>query len=182
MAQIALSVIGIITGSILGVIPIAIPDDHSPGVTDPLAAGNSLVRFGIGLNANTSIKDTMGGRVPSIKVFNEHKELIGSAPSPNSSFVGPGAWTTVVVDQQGTGKSQQATFLEIAGSDVDPVCLSYIGQTWSDGTKLAWLGDIGFYCKKPWYYSDLYVTMTNGTMYKVSANRFWQCLCISKTG
>jgi hypothetical protein len=169
MAQVALSVIGIITGTILGIIPLALPDNNSPATLDPLAAGNSLVRLGIGLNANTAINDTMGGRVPSIKVYNEHKDLIGSAPSPNSSHVGPGGWVTITVNQQGAGKSQQAAFLEVAGADGDPVCIAYIGQTWSDGTRLAWVGDIGSYCKKTWYYSDLYVSMTNGTLYKVSA-------------
>jgi hypothetical protein len=111
----------------------------------------------------------MGGRVPSIKVYNEHKDLIASAPSPNSSHRGPGGWVTITVNQQGAGKSQQATFLEVAGVDGDPVCVSYIGQAWSDGTRLAWVGDIGAYCKRTWYYSDLYVSRTNETLHKVSS-------------
>ncbi|KAH7402344.1 hypothetical protein DE146DRAFT_754927 [Phaeosphaeria sp. MPI-PUGE-AT-0046c] len=108
----------------------------------------------------------MGGRIPSIRVYNEHGDFIGKAPSSDSSYVSPGGWVTITVDQQGAGRSQQATFLEVAGADGDPVCVSYIGQTWSDGTRLAWVGDIGKYCRKPWYYSDLYVSMPNGTLYK----------------
>lgn len=168
MAQAALSVIGLLFGTILGIVPIALPEDKPQSSVDPLAAGNSLVRLGIGLNANLAINDTMGGRVPSIKVYNEHRDVIGSAPSSDSAYVSPGGWVTITVNQQGEGRYQQATFLEVAGADGDAVCVSYIGQTWSDGTRLAWVGDIGAYCRKTWYYSDLYISMPNGTLYKVS--------------
>jgi hypothetical protein len=43
MAQIALSIISLISGSILGIIPLALSDGNSPATLDPLAAGNSLV-------------------------------------------------------------------------------------------------------------------------------------------
>jgi hypothetical protein len=106
MAQLALSVIGLTCGSILGIIALALSDGNSPATLDPLAAGNLLVRLGIALNANTTLNDTIGGRVRSINVYIEHKNLIGSAPSPNSSHVGPGGWVTITVNHQGTGKSQ----------------------------------------------------------------------------
>jgi hypothetical protein len=167
MAQVVLEILGLITGVGLDGAQFLIPGDTSqPGMQDPLAQGNSLVRLGFGFNPDRSVvNDTMGGRVPSIRVYNDHATKIGNASSSTSSIAVAGQWVDIIVEQE--IKAQQPTFLEVDAMDGDMVCLAYIGQTWSDGTKLGWLGDIGRFCGKSWYYSTLHISMTNGTLYTV---------------
>jgi hypothetical protein len=166
-ADIALSVAGFIAGGVFGILSLLPSKDVTP---DPLAHGNSLIRIGIGLNA-TPIYEypgrDMGGALPNVRVYNENFEVIGLGHNGNK--FGPGQWATIQVDQNGTGIGQQPTYLELAGAANDPICIAYIGQTWSDGTKLGWLGDVGQYCGMPFYYSNLFVAKTDGEMHKVSA-------------
>jgi hypothetical protein len=171
MAEIALNVIGIVLGNVLGIISLLSTPTLTP---DPLTAGHSIVRIGIGLptyppvpSFNSSYQ-TMGGTIPSFRVYNENKALIGHATSDDHQTVGEGQFRTVTVVHNTSGLSQQPSYLQVAGGS-DDVCIAYLGQTWSDGTKLGWLGDIGKFCGARWYYSNLFVEMSNGTMYKVSS-------------
>ncbi|KAF2110306.1 hypothetical protein BDV96DRAFT_603901 [Lophiotrema nucula] len=182
MAKVALEVLGLLSGNILDLVPLLLPDEPNH---DPLTEGNSLVRFGIGLSPDPNFNDLMGGIVPSIKVYNEKKQMIGNASSSNTTTVGPGQYVTVTVTHQGSGQFQQPSYLQVEADTADiehAICISYIGQTWSDGTKLGWLGDIGAYCSQnhkdiSWYYSELYVGMVNGTMYKPRCTWFgWRLI------
>lgn len=160
MASVLLEVFALLTGSALGIIGLLVPDsDNRP---DYLAEGHSLVRIGIGLNSSTG-RD-LGGNIPSINVFNEEIIEIGGAQGSSASYLGAGKYVTIPVYQNET--YQQPTYLEVAGGP-DPVCIAYVAQTWSDGTQLGWLGDMGKFCGASWYYSNLYVTSNNGS-YKVS--------------
>jgi hypothetical protein len=163
-----------VLGNALGIIPLLGNSNLTP---DPLSAGNSLVRIGIGLpttlngpssseSSNSSHYRTMGGMIPSLRVYNENKEVIGTSASDNYNTISEGQFTTVTVYQNSSGSSQQAPFLQVAGGS-DDICIAYLGQTWADGTKLGWLGDVGKFCGARWYYSNLFVVMQNGTMNKV---------------
>ena len=166
MAGIALNVVSLISGDILGVLGLLASSDIIP--VDPLTQGHSRVRIGIGLSTNTnnSIEGKyMGGTIPSLEVFNENRVPIGMARSWNKSWVEAGQFIDITVTQNQT--FQQPTYLQVAGGPSE-VCIAYLGQTWADGTKLGWLGDIGRYCGAKWYHSNLYVETVNGTMYKAS--------------
>ncbi|KAF2463777.1 uncharacterized protein BDR25DRAFT_347010 [Lindgomyces ingoldianus] len=159
MAGIALEVFALLTGSALGIIGLLFP--HGDASTSYLAQGHSLVRVGIGLNSSTS--EGLGGTVPSIRVYNEEVIPIGRASGSNLTNIGAGKYITIPVIQNMT--YQQPTYLEVAGGP-DAVCVAYLAQTWSDGTQVGWLGDIGKFCGAKWYYSNLYVGTSNGSMYK----------------
>ncbi|KAH7348012.1 hypothetical protein BKA66DRAFT_477677 [Pyrenochaeta sp. MPI-SDFR-AT-0127] len=160
MAQVVLELVSFATSVGLGIAQILIPSDSGAAI-DQLALGNSRVRLGFGFNPNRKvINDTMGGRVPSIRVYNDHAKRIGMASSPIDSIAVAGQWIDITVVQD--VKFQQPTFLEVDAMDKDLVCLAYIGQTWSDGTKLGWLGDIGRFCGTAWHHSALYVSKADG--------------------
>lgn len=177
MAGILIDVFALITGSALGIIGIAFPENSiSPS---PLAQGNSLLRIGIGLNSSAS--QSLGGTVPSIKAYNEERVLIGSAGGSEANRIDAGQFVTVTVKQNMT--FQQPTYLDVAGGG-DAVCIAYLLQTWADSTQIGtqvsaikgnisadypgWLGDMGMFCGAKWYYSNLYVNTNGSTMYKVS--------------
>jgi hypothetical protein len=84
----------------------------------------------------------MGGTIPSLRVYNENKELIKTSASDNYNTINEGQFTTVTVYQNSSGSFQQAPFLQVAWGS-DDICIAYLGQTWADGTKLGWLGDVG---------------------------------------
>jgi hypothetical protein len=130
------------------ILPLAVP---KPGP-------QSTVRIAVGLH-NT---DDLGGNVPGVQLWNENGEPLGSAGVSNDKF-GSGTFTDIVVNQK---SNQQPTNLQIQGGS-DSICIAYIGHTWPDGTKRGWLGDMGRYCDKQWYYSSVYVTQSNGSAYTV---------------
>ncbi|KAF2444021.1 hypothetical protein P171DRAFT_494147 [Karstenula rhodostoma CBS 690.94] len=150
-AAVALEVFGLFVGGILGIVDLLLPPPEIP--TSPLQQGHSLLRFGIGLNS--SVPQSLGGTIPSVRVWNEEGILIGSAVGASSRDVQPGTFKTVEVVHNDSYLFQQPTYLEIAGGS-DAVCLAYIAQTWADGTQLGWLGDMGKYCGTQWYYSNLF--------------------------
>lgn len=160
-AAVALEVFGLFVGGLLGIVDLLLPPPEIP--TSPLQQGHSLLRFGIGLNS--SVPQSLGGTIPSVRVWNEEGVLIGSAVGAASRDIQPGTFKTVEVVHNDSYLFQQPTYLEIAGGS-DAVCLAYIAQTWADGTQLGWLGDMGKYCGTQWYYSNLFVSTKNGT-YKV---------------
>jgi hypothetical protein len=171
MATTAIELILSVAGIALGIAQFKL--ESGPAAPDQLALGNSRVRFGFGLSPDQyNANQTMGGRVPSIKVYNDRNEQIGNASSPSSSVALAGQYIDVTVEQ--SVKFQQASYLEVNAMDGDMVCLAYIGQTWSDGTKLGWLGDIGRFCGMFWYHSTLHIAMENGTLYSVSITRIVQ--------
>ncbi|KAJ4291016.1 hypothetical protein N0V90_010212 [Kalmusia sp. IMI 367209] len=157
-AEIPLSVFGIIAGGILGLVDILLPQPEIP--VNPLDQGHSLFRFGIGLNS--SVAESLGGTVPSVKVWNEEGVMIGSALGSSLNNIQPGTFKTVVVHHNDSYTFQQPTYVEVAGG-TDAICIAYIAQTWSDRTQLGWLGDMGRYCGTQWYYSNLFVSTKNGT-------------------
>ena len=165
----ALAVAGIIIGvplSIIGILP------TKETVVDPLSAGNSVVRIGIGLlpkehNASNPYPNLgYGGELPKFRVYNANGEYIGR--SGDSGVLGPGQWATVEIRQNGTGRAQQAMSLELRGAADDPVCIAYMSHTWSDGMKVGWLGDMGRFCGRPWYHPKLMVPTTDEGMHNVS--------------
>jgi len=166
-----MAVAGLVTGLPLGIVGILANKNTAP---DPLSEGNSIVRLGLGLvpseyNNNVSNwyhDQDMGGKLPRFRAFNARNEFIGY--SRQDKEAGPGQWASIEVVQNGTGRGQQATSLELRGVESDPVCISYIANTWSDGTKVGWLGDMGSYCGKPWFHSILFVQTENGPLYNVS--------------
>lgn len=162
MATIALQVIALIAGTIPGLVQIFLP----PGdvKVDILAEGNSLLRIGIGLNSSSS--ESLGGTVPSVKIFNEEKVQIGKALGSSNNNVKEGAFIVVPVFHESNYTFQQPTYVELAGFS-DAVCIADLAQTWADNTQLGWLGDIGKFCGAKWYHSNLYVNTKNETMYKV---------------
>jgi hypothetical protein len=160
-AAVALEVFGLFADGILGLVDLLLPPPEIP--TSPLQQGHSLLRFGIGLNS--SVSQSLGGTIPSVKVWNEEGILMGSAVGSPSRDIKPGTFQTVEVFHNDSYLYQQPTYLEISGGS-DAVCLAYIAQTWPDGTQLGWLGDMGKYCGTQWYYSNLFVSTKNGT-YKV---------------
>jgi len=180
MANIAFNIVGIVLGNVLGIVPLLGNSNLTP---DPLTAENPLVRIGIGLpsrlndpssSTSSNCSDssnyrTTGGTIPSLRVYNENKELIGHSSPDYYNTISEGQFTTVTVYQNSSGSYQQSPFLQVTGGS-DDICIAYLGQTWADGTKLGWLGDVGKFCGARWYYSNLFVEMRNGTMYKVRSS------------
>ena len=163
-ANAALSVFGIVAGGIIGLIDLLLPPPEIP--VSPLDLGHSLLRFGIGLNSSS--EESLGGTIPSVKVWNEEGVMIGSAIGSSLNTIQPGTFKTVVVYHNDSYTFQQPTFVEVAGG-TDAVCIAYIVQTWSDKMQLGWLGDMGRYCGTQWYYSKVFVPTKNGT-HKVSGS------------
>lgn len=159
----ALNVFGLFAGGIIGIVDLLLPVETPVYISD-LAKGHSLLRVGIGLNTESA--ESLGGTIPSIKVFNEEKRQIGQANGDQTAIVHNGTFTTVTVYHDSGFMFQQPTYLEVAGGD-DAVCIAYLAQTWADGTQLGWLGDMGRFCGAKWYYSNVLVNTKNGTMYKV---------------
>lgn len=170
-AAVALEVFGLFLGGALSLIDILLPPPEIP--TSPLQQGHSLLRFGIGLNSTAST--SLGGIIPSVKVWNEEGVFIGAAIGSSVSDIQPGTFKTVEVRHNDSYLFQQPTYVEVSGGS-DAVCVAYMAQTWADGTQLGWLGDMGRYCGKEWYYSSLFVSTKNGT-YKVSYSTalLWDC-------
>lgn len=158
----------------LGIVSVLPNGDTTPAI-NPLTKGNSLVRLGIGLlpkeyadNLTNVDYADFGGHFPELRAYNENGALIGSS-NPQSGIAGAGQWVTIEIVQNGTGQAQQATGLEIRGALDDPICIAYIAHIWSDGMTVGWLGDMGEWCQRPSYYSNLYVPTLNGSMHKVYA-------------
>jgi len=148
-----LDVIGLVAGvafGVIGLLPSANPD--------PLANGNSIVRVGVGLQ-----DVTMGGDVPVVTLFNEKKDQIGEYYDHTNRKVDAGAFADLVVDQ--TAKYQQPTYAQLY-TGADAICIAYIGQTWPDGIKRGWLGDMGKICGQKNYFSNLIVSTADGSLYK----------------
>jgi hypothetical protein len=169
-----MAVAGLVAGLPLGILGVLPNKNTAP---DPLSEGNSIVRLGIGLklpeyDSNTTDWYTgqdMGGALPRFRVFNARNEFIGRSHGHKEAE--DGQWASVEIIQNGTGRGQQATSLELRGAEGDPTCISYIAHTWSDGTKVGWLGDMGLHCGKHWYHSLLYVQTSNGGLHNVSSSR-----------
>ena len=103
------------------------------------------------------------GTVPTIFAYNEQKGFIGQYSSGSGSpTVEAGSFLDVTVDQSVTddhadvGSGQQPTYLQLIASD-NAICIAYIAQTWSDGTKRGWVGDVGKACGQNWFHSDVFV-------------------------
>jgi hypothetical protein len=166
-----MAVAGMLVGLPLGILGILPNKNTAP---DPLSEGNSIVRLGLGLipvemegnDTNRYPDQDMGGPFPQIRVFNAREEYIGR--SHGTRKVEPGQWASIEIVRNGTGKGQKATSLELRGDEGDPGCYSYIAHTWSDGTPVGWLGDIGKHCGKQWFYSLLYVQTAEGSLHNVS--------------
>lgn len=169
-AQVALGVAGLLIGvplSILGLIP------DKTIVADPLSNGNSVVRLGIGLlpeRLNNNISNAyydqdFGGILPDIVAFNDNRQRIGS--SRGSGKVGQGQWVNIEIHQNGTGRYQQPTSLELRGNLIDAVCIASLMHTWSDGMKVGMLGDMAEFCGQRWYYSSYKVPLANGGTHEV---------------
>ncbi|KAF2790472.1 hypothetical protein K505DRAFT_340377 [Melanomma pulvis-pyrius CBS 109.77] len=68
----------------------------------------------------------MGGRVPSIRVYNDRGEKIGNASSPTTSIAVAGQWIDINVEQE--IKFQQPTFLEVDAVDGDMPSCTWVGH------------------------------------------------------
>lgn len=162
--DIALQVFGLFVGGLLGIIDLVLPAE-SPIFMSDLSQGHSLLRIGIGLNKTST--ESLGGTIPSIKVWNEDKVQIGQALGSPATYVENGTFTTVTVHHDDGYTFQQPAYVEVSGGP-DAVCIAYVAQTWPDGTQLGWLGDMGKFCGAEWYYSNVFISTKNGSMHKVS--------------
>jgi hypothetical protein len=147
-----LNVLGLVSSLILGIIPLSLP------LPEVQKGPQSIVRVAIGL----SDKPMLGGDIPGITVWNEQGDMLGSV-NPSSNKVEAGSYVDIAVSQS---SNQQPTYMQVEGGS-DSICVAYLGHSWPDGTKRGWLGDMGKFCNKQWYYSTLYVTEANGSQYTV---------------
>jgi len=161
MAGIALSVVGLIQGAIFGIIPL-LSSSITPDITSNI---DSKVRIGVALSGTET-----GGDAPYIAAFNELKEFVGYYDGGGK--IERGGFSDFNINQhcsKGCQGGQQAAYLQLFAGD-DAICVAYIAQTWADGTKRGWLGDMGKICNMPWYYSNISVSTTNGGSHSVSGH------------
>lgn len=164
MAGVALAimdVVGFLFTGALGVLQIL------PLVDAPAADSQSTVRIAAGLADSPKL----GGDIPGITVWNDVGKRLGSMGAPGGQ-VQAGSFVDITVPQNVAGA--QPTIVRVEGGS-DSICVAYIGHVWPDGQKRGWLGDMGKLCNKEFYYSSVYVTLSNGTQYTV--RRLCKCKC-----
>ncbi|KAH0565860.1 hypothetical protein GP486_000738 [Trichoglossum hirsutum] len=147
---IIIGIAGLINGLAFGILSVL------PKMTpDKVDGVDSKVRIAVGLASQ------MGGDSPYIAAFNEMTQFVGYYDP--SGKIETGGFSDFNINQHcdKCRKGQQATYLQIFAGD-DAICVAYIGQTWADGTKLGWLGDMGKVCGMPNYYSNIQVEMADG--------------------
>jgi hypothetical protein len=106
----------------------------------------------------------MGGSAPYLATYDENFFPLGFVES--SARIDVGTYKDITI-KHNRPKVQPTYLVVVPGAD--SICIAYISQTWPDGTKVGWLGDIGEYCGYSNYYSNIYVTMADGGQYKVSS-------------
>jgi hypothetical protein len=156
MADTILNVLGLISGLVLGILPLSLP------LREVQNAPQSIVRVAIGLSDGPFNNSKLKGDTPGITVWNENGERLGSV-KPSSNKVEAGSFVDITVSQS---SNQQPTYMRVEGGS-DSICVAYLGHSWPDGTKRGWLGDMGKLCNIQWYYSSVYVTEANGSQYTV---------------
>jgi len=158
MAQVVLGIAGLISGLTLGIIPL-IPSIAPNG---PKPGSDSIVRIGVALSGKGT-----GGNAPYIAAFNELGQYVGY--NDKGSKIGYGSFSDLVINQhckKKCKKGQQAPYLQLYGGK-DGICMAYISQTWADGQKRGWLGDMAKVCNKAWYYSNITVELKDNKRHSV---------------
>lgn len=157
-AAVVIEVVALIAEIGLGILQILplIESNSAPGA-------QSIVRIGIGMFNGS---DNFGGDVPAITVWNEDGKRLGKAQPKGT--IESGSFADVVVPQ--SSANVQPTYVKVEGGS-NSICIAYIGHAWPDGTKRGWLGDMGKHCNRQYYYSNVYVTQSNGTQHKVSKSQ-----------
>ena len=153
MAAAAIDVIGVVSG-VLGIVSFfqGVFPDPPP---DTSKAGSSHLRIASGMDGGGMSE--AGGHITKINLYNEYREQVGGVDYRlpwEDGNIEDGSFTDFTLDSNG----QQPTYVQILGSD-DAVCVAYITQTWPDGIKRGWSGDMGMICDQShWAYSNVIVS------------------------
>jgi hypothetical protein len=166
-AELALSIVGAVESAVTSIIQLI-------DKLNPVAQGdNSEVRIAAGLAGAGQSANNLGGNIPKLFAWDDNAQPIGRFwRSPlDSSTIGEGQFADLTVDQKHFNQGgKQAIWLTVQADGADAICIAYLAQTWADGTKKAWLGDMNYVCDQAWAYSNVIVEQTDGGDYKVSQN------------
>lgn len=148
-----LDVIGAI-GNVISIIQFAqsaFPGGGSSPASIASYAGPSLLRIHSGDVENA------GGRIAALNLYSEKQEQLNHTKwhryNEKEGNVGQATFTDFSLDSQG----KQPTYVQIINSE-DAICIAYIAQTWPDGQKRGWTGDMGRVCGQSWAWSDITVS------------------------
>jgi hypothetical protein len=160
MAQIVLAVAGLLSGIGFGILPL-IPG-IAPNTPSGAVSGDSIVRIGVALSGRGT-----GGDAPYIAAFNQLGQFVGY--NDKGGKINYGSFSDRIINQhckKNCKKGQQAPYLQLWGGK-DGICMAYISQTWADGQKRGWLGDMAKVCNMAWYYSNITVELKDGKRHSV---------------
>ncbi|KAH0550913.1 hypothetical protein GP486_007724 [Trichoglossum hirsutum] len=146
----ALRIASLIEGALFGILSL-VP------LSKDYTGDDSQVRIGVALGGYET-----GGDAPFIAAFNEETNFIGYYDG--NEKIKQGSFLDIGIDQHcffGCKRGQQAAYLQLHANN-DAICVAYIGQTWANGMKRGWLGDMGKMCGMPFYYSEINLQIAGG--------------------
>ena len=130
----------------------------------------SNVRVGIGLDPSGSenLDNSPGGDVPGVATWDEVGTGLGwssgySFPwirTQNPPKVKPGGYRDIQL-RHNKRNNGVPTYLAIAASGNNSICVSYLTVTDISGKSRGWVGDFGAACGGPWFYSAQMVGTTS---------------------
>jgi hypothetical protein len=109
----------------------------------------SALRIAVGLEGDAP------GNVPAAFIYDEFGSFLGGTSPDKKQKIKKGGIYDLYIGQ--SISNAQATYVSINAEHDDGICIAYIGQTWTDGTSLGWLGDNGKQCDWDWYLSNVEV-------------------------
>ncbi|RMD44672.1 hypothetical protein DV735_g251, partial [Chaetothyriales sp. CBS 134920] len=108
----------------------------------------SAFKFAIGLDGTRGLSNA-GGDLPDVRVWNNNAEFVGM--SLGGGKVEDGSYGAVTVHHENQG------VYSLFSANGDAICIAWVTTTWSgSGNHYVVMGDMGFHCGVPWYYSGMH--------------------------
>ncbi len=105
--------------------------------------------------------DNTGGSLPDIALFDVYGEEVGRKESSDNGHVKNGNYVDIKVKHTDPDDNRQSEYISISAGMTDAICIAGITVTWPDDGKQAWVGDTGYLCDAPWFYSETVVGEPN---------------------
>ncbi|KAL9087510.1 MAG: hypothetical protein Q9165_006621 [Trypethelium subeluteriae] len=117
------------------------------------SGSHSTVRVALGLSSSASDGSSLSGNVPSVALWDDDGNELGSAAGSRKDTIAAGNFKDITVNQG--HDNGEPTYIGISAGGDDAICVSYISITSPSAQKSAWTGDVGYKCGARWHYSTL---------------------------